>query len=282
MGKLTCLLVFEDTKILWIGGQAGIAKIDLNSGVNIAGGIKTEAEVVGMSFFQGYVLVSLANAVIKIFSPDGNEEFSHGPTGDHTQTTAVECMMIPGATENEDCPVIICGQRDGYITVYDLPSFEARGSFCIETQKGAGKQGGYKGGGKQGPGSVKAICDCGGGMFTIGSESGDLSFWQWGDGENLGGGGANFDALNQGGAVPQGDFNNFGGLGGGQMDVGGGAFNGMGGGNGMGMGGNMGGGMDGGMMGGNMGGGMMGGGGFQGMGGGMGGGGFGDQDMDDL
>jgi len=109
---------------LWVGAQRGISCLDLQT-MQPRGNVESIARVVGLLPYRDCVIAAFANGIIKVFDAAGNEQFSHGPLGEHTTNTAVALMHIQRAQKD----VLLCGQELGYVTVYDLPEFRPRGSF---------------------------------------------------------------------------------------------------------------------------------------------------------
>mmetsp|Transcript_73758 Transcript_73758/g.198769 ORF Transcript_73758/g.198769 Transcript_73758/m.198769 type:complete len:484 (+) Transcript_73758:59-1510(+) len=143
---------------LWVGSQKGISVLGLQS-LQPVGKIDSSAPVVAMLPYEGSVLVALGSGVVKVFSASGQEQFSHGPVGEHTTNTAVAVVRHPHA--NKD--VLLCGQEFGYVTAYDIPDFRPRGTFTT----------GYEG-------EVTSIISMGAdGIFATFGGAGDVVIWRW-------------------------------------------------------------------------------------------------------
>merc|ERR1712048_1144230 len=125
-----------------------------------AGTVASSERVLCLLAFEGHVVVAYRNGVIKAFNPEGVETFSHGPLGHHNTNTAVALMRHPDGGK----AILLCGQKLGYVTVYDLPEFRPRGTFST----------GYDG-------DVTAILDLEqNGLFATCGLSGDVILWRWG------------------------------------------------------------------------------------------------------
>mmetsp|Transcript_12531 Transcript_12531/g.25482 ORF Transcript_12531/g.25482 Transcript_12531/m.25482 type:complete len:434 (-) Transcript_12531:120-1421(-) len=145
---------------LWVGAQRGISCVSLQT-MQPVGNIESPARVVGIVPYQSSIIVAFANGVIKAYDAAGNEQFNHGPLGEHTTNTSIGMMNIPRL--NKD--ILLCGQEFGYVTVYDMPDFRPRGSFTT----------GYDG-------EVMAIVDMmADGIFITCGLSGDVVVWRWDD-----------------------------------------------------------------------------------------------------
>ncbi|CAE8734318.1 unnamed protein product [Polarella glacialis] len=142
---------------LWIGTEKGIILLSLQSLQPIRN-IESAACVVRLLSYQGCILAALANGVVKIFDLAGQEQFSHGPVGEHTTNSVVALLRHPQA--NKD--ILLCGQEIGYVTAYDIPEFRPRGTFNT----------GYEG-------DVTAIVDMSGGVFATCGLTGDVVIWRW-------------------------------------------------------------------------------------------------------
>jgi len=149
---------------LWVGAQRGISCVDLQT-MQPKGNIEAPARVVGLLSYQECVIAAFANGVVKVFDAVGKEQFSHGPLGEHTTNTAIAMMRVP--RDGKD--VLLCAQEFGYVTVYDVPDFNPRGTFTT----------GYDG-------EVMAIVDMGsGGIFVTCGLSGDVVIWRWEEDGNM-------------------------------------------------------------------------------------------------
>merc|ERR1712216_144885 len=143
---------------LWVGSERGICCINLRS-LQVVGNIQSSARVVGLLSYQDCVIAAFADGVVRIFDVNGNEKFKHGPVGEHTTNTAVALQRHP--TEGKD--MLLCGQELGYVTVYDVPEFRPRGTFCS----------GYDG-------DITSIVDMGaGGVFVTCGLAGEVIIWRW-------------------------------------------------------------------------------------------------------
>merc|ERR1719401_721914 len=74
---------------------------------------------------EGHMLITFRNGDVKIFDGTGSEKFVHPAVGEHTSNTSAALMMHP--LENKQ--MLLCGQKFGYVTAYDLPEFRPRGSW---------------------------------------------------------------------------------------------------------------------------------------------------------
>lgn len=145
---------------LWVGSQRGISCVSLET-MQPVGNIESPARVVGLAPYQNSIIAAFANGVIKAYDAAGNEQFSHGPLGEHTTNTAIGMMRIPRIGKD----ILLCGQEFGYVTVYDMPDFKPRGSFTT----------GYDG-------DVMAIVDMmADGIFITCGLEGDVVLWRWED-----------------------------------------------------------------------------------------------------
>jgi len=143
---------------LWVGAQRGISCVSLET-MQPVGNIECPAPVVKLLPYEGSVVVALANGVVKVFDAAGNQQFTHGPLGDHVTNTSAVLMQHPIAGKT----LLICGQEFGYATAYEFPDFRPRGSFRT---------------GFDGP--VTSIVDMGaGGVFVTCGLSGDVVIWRW-------------------------------------------------------------------------------------------------------
>merc|ERR1711972_564084 len=143
----------------WIGARQGISCLSPQT-LEPLGKIDYRAgRVVALLPYQGRMMVVFADGVVKVYSSGGQEEFSHGPLGEHTTNTAAAVMRHPHA--NKD--LLLCGQEFGYVTAYEIPEFKPRGTFTT----------GYEG-------DVTAILDMGAdGIFATFGLSGDIVLWRW-------------------------------------------------------------------------------------------------------
>jgi len=158
VGPILALSVEGSAAGLFLAGEQGISCVSLQS-MQPVGRIGPHAPVVGLVSYEGLVIASYSNGVIKAFDGTGAEKFSHGPIGEHTTNTAVALMRHPFAGKI----VLLCGQALGYVTAYDLPDFKPRGTFSS----------GYQG-------DVTAIVDMvSDGMFLTCGFSGDVTIWRW-------------------------------------------------------------------------------------------------------
>merc|ERR1711879_361889 len=89
------------------------------------GTIESQVAVVELLPYEGCMIASYSNGVVKVFDSTGTEKFSHGPLGEHTTNTAVALAKHPF----EDKSMLLCGQDYGYVTAYDMPEFRPRGTF---------------------------------------------------------------------------------------------------------------------------------------------------------
>lgn len=155
-GQVHAVRVFNDG--LWVGGDTGITCFDLNT-LQAKGTIPSQAGVASMFNFQGYMIAAFKNGEVKIFDSAGAQTYLHTQKGEHTTNTAVEMMMHPF----ENKPMLLCGQEFGYVTVYDLPDFRARGTFYAKQNS-----------------DIRAILDVqADGMFLTAGHHGDIMVWQW-------------------------------------------------------------------------------------------------------
>lgn len=143
--------------LLWLGTQQGISC--LKQGLQPVGEIRSTARVVGFLPYQGCVIAAFTDGRVKVFDALGNEQFSHGPLGEHTTNTAVALIRHPQS--NKD--VLLCGQELGKVTAYDVPDFRPRGTFTT----------GFEG-------EVTVILDMGeDGIFLTCDLSGEMVLWRW-------------------------------------------------------------------------------------------------------
>jgi len=164
LGQVFKILVHPSGN-LWVGSQRGITCVNLQS-LQPVGNVESPSRVVAMLLYQSSIIVAFANGTIKVYDATGNEQFSHGPLGEHTTNTSVAMMRIP----NKGKDVLLCGQELGYVTAYDIPDFKPRGSFST----------GYDG-------EVMTILDLGAdGLFVTCGFSGDVVIWRWEEDKAMG------------------------------------------------------------------------------------------------
>jgi len=155
VGPIASILLLNNC--LWVGGQRGISCMDLES-LQVAGVIETPPVCGPLIHYEGFVISSFEDGSLAIYDEQGNEEFLLEAHGDHTTNTAFECMQHPSGTL-----ILLCGQQDGFVTAYDLPALNARGSFI--TQKGSTVK------------FIKALNS--NNMFVTGGEMGEITLWMW-------------------------------------------------------------------------------------------------------
>jgi len=143
----------------WVGARRGIGCLGPQDLQPLGKIDYAAARVVALLPYQGRMLVAFADGVVKVYGSAGNEEFSHGPLGEHTTTTAAALLRHPHAGKD----VLLCGQELGYVTAYEVPEFKPRGTFTT----------GYEG-------DVTAIVDMGAdGIFATFGLTGDVVLWRW-------------------------------------------------------------------------------------------------------
>jgi len=156
-GAVTAVRVLGDA--LWVAAQNGITCFDLAT-LQPRGTIPSNHQVTGLVDFQGHMIATFRNGDLKVHDSGGREVHSLPARGEHTSNTAVAIMMHPVA----NVPLLLCGQQYGYVTAYDLPSLQPRGSWCCKNNS-----------------DVKAILDVQyDGMFLTAGLQGDIMAWRWG------------------------------------------------------------------------------------------------------
>lgn len=156
-GPVSALRVVGDG--LWVGGQTGITCFDLNT-LQPRGTLQSAHAVTGMVELDGHMIATYANGDIKIFDAAGGEKYVHLSRGEHTTNTSVAMMTHP--IENKK--MLLCGQRYGYTTAYDLPDFRPRGSWCCKNGS-----------------DIRGIVDVqSAGMFVTAGSHSDVFVWKWG------------------------------------------------------------------------------------------------------
>merc|ERR1712194_208449 len=157
-GSVFALLV-QMPGSLWVGSQSGINCLRLQT-MQSGGTVASTERVVCLASFETHVLAAYSNGMVKAFDSAGIETFSYGPVGHHISNTAMTLMCHPDGGK----PILLCGQKRGVITVYDVPEFRLRGTFST----------GYEG-------DVAAIVDLEqNSMFATCGLSGDVILWRWG------------------------------------------------------------------------------------------------------
>lgn len=156
MGQVLALCVQGG---LWLGAEQGVVLVTLET-FQPATTIQLSAPVVDLICFENYIIVALADGVVKVFDSCGKEMCSHGPLGEHTTNTAVTLVRHPAGKMT-----LLCGQAFGYVTAYDMPDFSPRGTFCT----GYGMD-------------VTSIVDMGANsLFITCGLGGDVIVWRWRD-----------------------------------------------------------------------------------------------------
>eukprot|EP00397_Hematodinium_sp_SG-2012_P035059 GEMP01037670.1.p1 GENE.GEMP01037670.1~~GEMP01037670.1.p1 ORF type:complete len:516 (+),score=58.43 GEMP01037670.1:135-1550(+) len=143
---------------LWVGGERGMSCLNLLS-LQLVGKIDCSSPMCGpFILFENYIIASFKDGSVGIYDQQGNEMYMQSAQGEHQSNTAVGLVKHPSGV-----PLILCGQRGGFVTAYELPSFKPRGSF-----KGVDGS------------DVTSILDLGlDGMCVVGGDYGDLTIWQW-------------------------------------------------------------------------------------------------------
>lgn len=132
-GPVNCIRTIgttpEDTKI-WLGGERGISCINMKT-LQCEGSFDTGSPVVGPFFLYGsegqeYIIAALKNGTVKCYNFQGQEVHST-PEG-KGRDDEIHCSEMMEGPQGK--VMILCGHDMGWVTVYELPSFQPVGTFC--------------------------------------------------------------------------------------------------------------------------------------------------------
>jgi len=147
--------------LLWIGGDDGISILNLEKLEFHKEKINRDQGAFCGPFlhYKQHIIAAFRDGSVIVYDSDGGHVFRKEQQGSHKSNIASALVFHEGIKDH----LMLCGYRDGWVTAYDLPNFEARGSFV----------------GVEGS-DVTCILDLGvDGMFAVGGKQGDITLWQW-------------------------------------------------------------------------------------------------------